>query len=139
VTAAVFAAVFAVYATGHHVADYWVQTSAQALGKGLPGWPGRRAYAAHTLTLAALLTLAAWLLALPVSPGYAAAGLAVSAVTHYFTDWRRPLARVAELTGNGGFWRAGEGLASGTAVLDQSWHWLWVFAAALITAGGIHA
>lgn len=138
--AVVFAAVFGAFLAGHQVADYWVQTSGQAAGKSLPGWPGRRACAAHvatyTLTLAACLALTAWRLALPVSPAWAAAGLAVSAVTHYFADRRRPLARLAELTGIGGFWRSGKGLASGAAHLDQSWHWAWLFAAALITAGG---
>lgn len=138
--AIVFAAVFGAYAAGHQVADYWVQTGAQALGKGLPGWAGRRACAAHvatyTLTLAAFLTLAAWSLSLPVSPVRAAAGLAVSAVTHYFADRKTPLAKFAALLGKGAFWRSGEGLASGAAHLDQSWHWLWLFAAALITAGG---
>jgi hypothetical protein len=138
--ATVFATVFAALLAGHQVADYWVQTGGQAMRKGLPGWPGRRACAAHvatyTLTLAAFLALAAWWLALPVSPGWAAAGLAVSAVTHYFADRRTPLARLAARLGLGGFWRSGEGLASGAAHLDQSWHWLWLFAAALITAGG---
>jgi hypothetical protein len=66
-----------------------------------------------------------------------AAGLAVSAVSHYFADRRRPLQRVAGLIpGKLGFWRAGDGLASGAAHLDQAWHWGWLFAAALITAGG---
>lgn len=138
--AVVFGAVFGAYLAGHKVADYWIQTSAQALGKGGPGWAGRRACAAHvatyTLTLAGCLALAAWWLALPVRPGWAATGLAVSAVTHYFADRRKPLARLAEATGKGAFWRSGEGLASGAAHLDQSWHWWWLFAAALITAGG---
>jgi hypothetical protein len=141
--AAVFAAVFAAYAAGHQVADYWVQTGTQALRKGLPGWAGRRACAAHvatyTLTLAACLALAAWQLALPVSPARAAAGLAVSAVTHYFADRRRPLEDLAARLGKAGFWHSGDGLASGAAHLDQSWHWLWLFTAALITAGGTHA
>lgn len=139
-SAAVSAVVFGAYLAGHHVGDYWVQTGAQALGKGRPGWPGRRACAAHvvtyTLALAACLALAAWRLALPVSPGWAAAGLAVSAVTHYFADRRRPLEKLAGQLGKGEFWRSGGGLASGAAYLDQSWHWLWLFIAALVTAGG---
>jgi hypothetical protein len=139
--AAVFAAVFAAYAAGHQVGDYWVQTNGQAQRKGLPGWPGRRACAAHvatyTLTLAACLALACWWLAVPLSLLWAAGGLGVSAVTHYFADRRRPLERLARLIpGKLGFWRAGEGLASGAAHLDQAWHWWWLFAAALITAGG---
>jgi hypothetical protein len=138
--ALIFAVAFGSYVAGHQVADYWVQTGAQAMRKGLPGWAGRRACAAHvvtyTLTLAVFLALAAWVLALPVSPVAAAAGLFVSAVTHYFADRRAPLARLAGRLGKSDFWNAGEGLASGAAHLDQSWHWLWIFAAALITAGG---
>lgn len=137
----VFAVAFGAYAAGHQVADYWVQTPDQSMRKVLPGWAGRRACAAHVvtyhLTLAAFLALAAWTLALPVSPGWAAAGLAVSAVTHYAADRRRPLERLSDAIGKGEFWRAGQGLASGAAHLDQAWHWLWLFAAALITAGGV--
>jgi hypothetical protein len=138
--AVVFAAVLGAYLTGHQVADYWVQTGGQAARKGMPGWAGRRACAAHvatyTLTLAGCLALAAWWLALPVSPGWAAAGLAVSAVTHYAADRRAPLARLAIRAGKESFWSSGTGLASGAAHLDQSWHWLWLFTAALLTAGG---
>jgi hypothetical protein len=139
--ATVFAAVFAAYAAGHQAGDYWVQTNAQAAGKGAPGWAGRRACAAHvatyTLTLAACLALAWWRLGLPLHPGAVAAGLAVSAASHYFADRRRPLERLASLIpGKSAFWRAGDGLASGAAHLDQAWHWWWLFAAALITAGG---
>lgn len=141
-SAAVFGAVYGSFTAGHQVGDYWVQTGRQAARKALPGRAGRRACAAHvatyTLTLAVFLTLAAWWLSLPVSPGRATAGLAVSAVTHYFADRRRPLQRVADAlgSGKGGFWRSGDGLASGAAHLDQAWHWLWLFTAALITAGG---
>ena len=97
--AAVFAAVSAAYAAGHWVGDYWVQTHRQARGKAAPGWPGRRGCAAHvatyTLTLAACLALAWWRLALPLSLPWTAAGLAVSAVTHYAADRRRPLRALA--------------------------------------------
>lgn len=141
ITAITFAVVFAVYFVAHHVADYWIQSDWQARTKGAAGWTGRAACAAHvatyTLTLAAFLALAAWWLALPVSPGRAAAGLAVSALTHYFADRRRPLAKLADRTGKGTFYRAGEGLASGAAHLDQSWHLAWVLIAALITARGM--
>ena len=138
--AVTFAVVLGAFLAGHQVADYWVQTHSQATRKGLPGWPGRRACGAHvatyTLTLAGCLALAAWWLALPVSPAWAAAGLAVSAGTHYFADRRAPLARLASRAGKESFWASGAGLASGAAHLDQSWHWAWLFAAALLTAGG---
>jgi hypothetical protein len=135
------AAVFAAYVTGHQVADYWTQTGHQATCKGRPGWAGRRACAAHvsvyTVVLAAFLAVTAWQLALPVSPGRAAAGLAVSAASHYFADRRRPLELLARLIGKGEFWDLGDGLASGAAAMDQAFHWAFVFAAAIVTAGGI--
>jgi hypothetical protein len=140
VSPAVFAAVFGAYLAGHQIGDYWMQTSGQAMRKGLPGWSGREACAAHvvtyTLTLAVFLVLAAWSLHMPVSVPPAAAGLGISAVTHYFADRRAPLRRLARALGKDEFWHAGDGLASGAAHLDQAWHWAWLFAAALITAGG---
>lgn len=141
--AATFAAVAAVFYSAHQAGDYWVQASTQALRKGLPGWPGRRACAAHvasyTLTLAGFLAVSAWWLGLPLAAGNVAAGLAVSAVTHYASDRRTPLARVADLTGKGGFYRAGTGLATGATLLDQAWHYCWLLVSALIAAGSPHA
>jgi hypothetical protein len=134
-----FAAVAAVFYAAHQAGDYWVQTSGQAAEKGLPGWKGRRACAAHvasyTATLAGFLAMAAWWLSLPLAAGNAAAGLGLSAVTHYISDRRTPLARIADATGKGGFYRAGEGLATGAALLDQAWHWCWLLASALVVAG----
>jgi hypothetical protein len=142
VTAAVFAAVSATYAAGHWAGDYWVQTHRQACAKYGPGWAGRRACAAHvatyTLTLAACLAVAGWRLGLLLSPGWTAAGLGVSAVTHYTADRRRPLRWLAARIGKLAYHDLGDGLATGAAHLDQAWHWWWLFAAALITTGGIH-
>jgi len=144
--AATFAVVFAALGAGHQAGDYWVQTHRQALAKGGPGWAGRRACAAHvatyTLTLAACLALAAWRLSVPLSGAQVAAGLAVSAVTHYAADRRRPLERLAEVLGasvvpgKARFYAAGDGLATGAAYLDQAWHWMWLFVSALVIAGG---
>jgi len=136
-----FAAVAVTFYAAHQAGDYWVQTSGQAAAKGAPGWKGRRACAAHvatyTLTLAGCLALAWWWLALPLSPGWVTAGLGVSAVTHYFADRRKPLERLAELwPGKTGFYRAGGGLVTGAALLDQAWHYCWLFASALIASGG---
>jgi hypothetical protein len=131
--AVVFAVALGAYLAGHQVADHWLQAEGWALGKGAAGWPGRRACAAHvavyTVALAAFLALAAWWLTVPVSPGRAATGLAVSAVTHYYADRRVPLQRLARAAGKGTWWDKG-----GSYVLDQSWHWGWLFAAALLTA-----
>ncbi|AXK90066.1 Protein of unknown function [Nocardia farcinica] len=137
--AAVFAAVLGTYLVAHQVGDYWVQTDHQAQTKGRPGWSGRWACTKHvatyTLTLAlCLATVDRWL-GMPVQPAWAAAGLTVSAVTHYWADRRATLAWLADLLGSGGFYRAGTGLATGAAHLDQSWHWLWLGIAALITTG----
>jgi hypothetical protein len=67
---------------------------------------------------------------------WAYAGLALSAVTHYFSDRRQPLAWVAAKLGKRGFYEAGSGLATGAALLDQAWHWAWLFASALVISGG---
>lgn len=140
--AVTFAAVAAIFYAAHQAGDYWVQTSSQAAAKGLPGWKGRWACAAHvwtyTLTLASFLALAGWWLALPLGFVHVAAGLAVSAVTHYVSDRRTPLAKLAGVLGKGGFWRAGEGLATGAGLLDQAWHWCWLLVSALVVAGGPH-
>lgn len=137
---ATFAAVAVIIYAAHQAGDYWVQSSSQAMSKGLPGWPGRRACAAHvatyTLTLAVFLGFAGWWLRMPLSLPWTAAGLGVSAVTHYFSDRRKPLERVATLTGKSGFYGAGEGLATGAALLDQAWHWCWLLVSALVIAGG---
>jgi hypothetical protein len=124
----------------HQVGDYWVQTSGQAAAKALPGWKGRYACAEHvgtyTATLAVFLAAAIWWLGLSLSVGWTFAGLGLSAVTHYFADRRTPLRWLADHIGSGKFWRAGSGLATGVALLDQAWHWGWLFASALVISGG---
>jgi Protein of unknown function (DUF3307) len=140
VTAGTFAAVFAALLAGHQIGDYWVQTNGQAMGKSLPGWAGRFACAGHvvsyTVALTVTLCVAWWWLRLPLSLAGVYVGLAVSAVTHYFADRRKPLERVARLIpGKIGFYRAGDGLATGAALLDQAWHYCWLFVAALVISG----
>jgi hypothetical protein len=138
-TAAVFGAVTAAYLAGHHIGDYWIQSDHQAQHKGQPGWRGRISCASHvttyTLTLAVCLAVVTWWLRLPVSPAWATAGLGVSAVTHYWADRRSTLMWLADLLGKGDFYRRGTGMASGSAYLDQSFHWLWLGVAALVTVG----
>lgn len=136
---ATFAAIAVTVYAAHQVGDYWVQTGEQAARKGLPGWPGRRACAAHVATYT--ITLLAFIVLLQVwtdpalSVPWLWAGLAANAVTHYFSDRRRPLAWVAAKLGKRGFYEAGSGLATGAGLLDQAWHWGWLFASALVMSG----
>ena len=146
-TAATFAAVFVALFVAHQWADHWIQTQHQADCKGLPGWPGRLACAGHvtSYTATAFWFLVALALGTDVhlSPGRVAAGLAVSAVTHYIADRRTPLRRLAELTGAARFYALGiprpgrddnPSLGTGSYALDQSFHYLFLFVAALVIA-----
>jgi hypothetical protein len=140
-----FAAYFVALFAAHQVADHWVQTQHQCDHKGLPGWAGRWACAKHvsTYSLTAFLAVAAvaWRFDLHLHPGRLAAGLAVSAVTHYIADRRTPLRWLAERLGSGPFWQLGAprpgrddnpSIGTGAYALDQSWHIGWLFVAALV-------
>lgn len=133
-----FAPVFVALYAAHQVADHWVQTQYQADTKGGKGWSGRLACGRHvaTYTATGLLFLLAMVLVAGVAlhPAAVAAGLAVSAVTHYIADRRTPLARIAEATGSGEFYRLSGAGMNGAYLLDQSWHVGWLFVAALIAA-----
>lgn len=146
-TAAAFAAVFAALYAAHQVGDHWVQTQLQACRKGEPGWAGRLACARHVATytvtgLVAILAVAA-ATGLQLHPGKLAAGLAVSAISHYIVDRRTPLRRIAGWTGSSRFWALGQPrpghddnptLGTGAYALDQSWHVGWLLVAALVIA-----
>jgi len=166
--AAAFAATFAALVVAHQVADHWAQTSHQAGHKGLPGWEGRVACAAHVASYTLCTTLAVlgvWLaLDLPLTLPGVLLGQVISAVTHYWADRRAPLRNLAERLRLGGFYRLGSPrpalvlvvdqdgnpaydadgapvtvpidaptLGTGAYALDQSWHYLWLFVAALVT------
>jgi Protein of unknown function (DUF3307) len=135
---ATFGAVFVALYVAHVVADYWVQTPHQAADKGGPGWPGRVACAGHvasyTLTAAVVLAVVAWRLDLDVSVPRVVAGLAVSAVSHYWADRRSTLRalvavldRPGVMPGKGAYFDAG-----GAAHLDQAWHIAWLLVATLV-------
>ncbi|WP_329370212.1 transcriptional regulator [Streptomyces sp. NBC_00669] len=143
--AATFAATFVALYVAHSVGDHWVQTSAQSAAKGRPGWVGRLAGARHvaTLTLTKLVVLlpAGLLLGLHLSVWGLIAGLGVDALTHWWADRRSTLARLAEVLGQGGFYRLGAprpghddnpSLGTGAYALDQSWHHLWLLVGALL-------
>lgn len=130
--AGAFAAVFATLYAAHQVADHWVQTQHQADQKGLPGWAGRIACAAHvaTYTLTALVAVVALCVAtgLRLAPWAVALGLVVSAISHYVADRRVPLRRLADLLGKDPWWLESGGMYA----LDQAWHVGFLFVAALL-------
>lgn len=107
--AVTFAVLLPALLVAHNVADHWVQTDYQAANKGLPGWPGRRACAAHVATYTWTTGLVAFCLwqafDLPVSWWGFVAGQVVSAGSHYWADRRFTLARLADRLNLGGFYR----------------------------------
>ncbi|MFF9908777.1 hypothetical protein ACF1HU_35855 [Streptomyces olivaceus] len=131
--AAAFAALYALARTAADLGDHWVQTDRQAVDKGQVDDPeagttaaaGRRACLAHvatyTATQAATVAAGARLLGIRITPGRAAAALALSAATHYVADRRTPVRRLADAMGKGRFYRLG-GPLGGAYVLDQSIH-----------------
>lgn len=146
-SAVTFAVVLPSLLVAHNVADHWVQTNHQALTKGQRSRAGRRACAAHVVSYSAVtaaVVAVAWLVfGLPITPAGFVAGQLLSALTHYWADRRFTIARLAALTGKTGLYvlgapRAGRddnpSLGTGAYALDQAWHWLWLFVAALLTA-----
>lgn len=164
-TPGIFAAVaFALY-VAHHVGDYWIQTDHQARNKGCAGGRGRLACAMHVLTycLTQYVCVIVVLIVLempPLNVWQVAAGLGISAVTHYMADRREhglmfKLARL--IPGKANFLMLGvprthevfprgwadreprepvpldnPSLGTGAWALDQSWHIFWGFVAALV-------
>lgn len=145
-TASRFAATYAALTASHEVADHWVQVDAQAVTKGQLGPEGARACASHVLTYTATQALALAAVArttgMRLSWRRAAAGLALSAVTHYVADrqgghWRDPrprgLVRLAAATGHAGWLARDPGAGY---LMDQSWHKGWIAVAALLIVSG---
>lgn len=133
----------------HTVADHWVQTGHQAATKGQPTRQGAVACAAHVASYTAVTALfvgVVWaLFGLRITPSAFVAGQAVSAFTHYWADRRYPLAWLARVTRRAAFYRLGTpragrddnpSLGTGAYALDQSFHWFWLFVAAIVTAVG---
>lgn len=142
------AGVFVALYAAHQVGDHWLQTQWQCDRKGLPGWTGRLACAAHVASYTATALVA--LIALAAVTGWQPSvprvltGLLVSAVSHYVADRRTPLRKLAEATGSGRFWALGAprpgrddnpSLGTGAYALDQSFHIGFLFVAALVIAG----
>ncbi|HEX5541986.1 MAG TPA: transcriptional regulator [Micromonospora sp.] len=136
--------VYAALHAGHTVADYWGQTDRMAEVKGKPGSDGQKACAAHvaalTATQAAFLGVACLATGERLSARRVAVGLAVNAASHYAIDRRDHgvmphLCRTLRRFGHEDFARAGTGLATGAALLDQAWHIGWAAISAAIIAG----
>ena len=145
----IFAAAGFALDRAHYVGDHWLQTDPQATTKHQRGWEGRRACAFHVASYSAFGALALvslYVLGLPTHPAQLAAGLGVSAVTHYVADRRTPLRRLAALLGRDPYIEHvtvvrqpggdADGCGPGTGMfhLDQSWHHLWVGIAAFVIA-----
>lgn len=139
-------AAYAALTASHEVADHWVQVDGDAVSKGKPGLEGAAACARHVATYTATqaLTLYAANRALGLGLNWqrAAAGLAISAVTHYVADrqgghWRdeqpRGIVMLAARTGHAGWLQRDPGAGY---LMDQAWHKGWIAVAAAVIGGG---
>ena len=147
-----FAVTLAPLYAAHQVGDHWVQTHHQASTKGGRGEQQRAGQAACARHVATMTATKALMLAatcavtrtrLPL--GRTVLALAVDAGSHYWADRRYTLAGLAGLLGKTGFYQLGQprpgrddnpSLGTGAYALDQAWHAAWLWAAALIVAGG---
>ena len=155
-----FAVVFAALYAAHQVGDHWLSSERGALHKGLRRrdalaaglhpHTGPRACATHvatyTATGAVFLAFTAWRTGLHLDLARTLVALGVSALTHYWTDRRYTLAWLCDrlaFLGKDSFYRLGAPrpghddnptLGTGAYALDQSFHVLWLFIAALIAA-----
>lgn len=145
--------VAAALTAGHKAADYLFQTEQQAETKMNRNRAGQLACLRHAAMHTACKTAA--LLGLRatgrrISPRRALAALAVDAATHYWADRREPLLGLMELLDAAGvkgktrLWHIGGPrpghddnpcLGTGKHYIDQAWHAVWVYVAALIAAG----
>lgn len=146
-----FSAAYAALTAAHEVADHIVQVDRDAVAKGRHGVEGKVACLRHvtsyTLTQALALAAADRGLGLRLNWRYAAAGLLVSAATHYVADrsggrWaedpaKQPttrMVRAAHRAGKGG-WLTRDPQAGYR--IDQAWHKGWItIAAGVVSAGG---
>ena len=153
---AAFAAVFAALFAGHSFGDHWVQTGRQAVCKGFGppslGQPdatrlGQRACLAHVATLQLtklVLVAVVWALyRIDLVWWQVTAAFLVDGASHYWADRRYTLEKLARRVKKIEFHdqgtdlvdRAGETrphVGTGKYALDQSWHHLWLFIAAVI-------
>ena len=147
---ALFAALQAVFSDVHPFCDQILQSSADAVGKGLPGREGAQHCARHVASYTAGHNVAAVAVTtvLGARPSWSAlaAGAAVNAVTHYVIDRRAPFLRLlrSKAIGKGGYLEHAtvqrrEGVVDqagpGTALMemDQAAHRLISVGASLLT------
>ncbi|MGW4400680.1 hypothetical protein ACWEHA_35765 [Amycolatopsis nivea] len=104
---ALFAALQATFADVHPVCDQWLQSGADAAGKGLPGREGARHCARHVASYStgqfAAAVAVTRVLGFRVPLAALLAGTAVNAATHYVIDRREPLKKAARAAGKGGY------------------------------------
>ncbi|MXM66766.1 hypothetical protein GR925_25875 [Streptomyces sp. HUCO-GS316] len=139
-------AAYAALTAAHEVADYWAQRDTDAVAKGRPGREGAAACARHvagyTAVQAAALAAVSAHTGLRYSWRRAAAGLTVSALTHYLADrsaghWAEDgpdapaVARLAHRAGKTQWLTRDPGAGP---LMDQAWHKGWILIAAAITA-----
>jgi hypothetical protein len=128
-------------------ATNWVQTDHQAAHKADPGPAGHLALARHVAsyvgTQAAVVAVGARVFGIRLTPGRAAAALAVSAVSHYVADRRTPLRNAADALARAvgerdgsAFVRLADHGLNGAYALDQSWHHAFELLAVGILATG---
>jgi hypothetical protein len=146
----IFATVWPALFVAHQLGDMWIQSDHQAVAKGEAGVAGARACLGHVASYTgatAVFVGGVWLLCkVAIDLVAFACGQVISAVTHYVADRRTPLRRVARWLGKDSMIRrlavlrgTGDqpkdvGPGTGAHELDQSWHYLWLFVAALVTA-----
>lgn len=142
---AMFAGVFGALYAAHSFGDHWVQTHKQACGKGARTTIGKLLCLQHVINLT--ITKAVFVLALELVTDVRLSilpfliGITVDAISHYWADRRYTLEALAGRLGKLDFYRLGSprpdrddnpSIGTGAYALDQSWHVLWLFVAALI-------
>lgn len=142
---AMFAGAFGALYAAHMFGDHWVQTHKQACGKGARTPMGQTLCLQHVISLT--ITKAGFVLLLELVTDVRFGilpfliGIAVDAISHYWADRRYTLEALAGRLGKLDFYRLGSprpdrddnpSIGTGAYALDQSWHVLWLFIAALI-------
>lgn len=153
----IFAIVGLTLLFAHQFGDHWIQRHTEATAKGAPTDHGRAMCTRHVLNLTT--TKAGFLVIVMLATGIrpslwgVALALAVDGVSHYWADRaafhtgkegrRVTLEKLAHKMGKTDFWNLGKGtvnaegkpvpsLGTGAYALDQSFHVLMIFIAALI-------